>query len=92
MPRVNASMRASRARPRAARRQTATIEIRELDPVRKCGPGTSVQFLYRVIERRPGELPVSHLVYFDRHGWYCEHGRSCAAVGLARTRKSKSRR
>jgi hypothetical protein len=21
-----------------------------------------------------------HLVFFDRHGWYCEHGKQCAAV------------
>jgi len=28
------------------------FRISELDPQAKCGPGTSVQFLHRVIERR----------------------------------------
>ena len=55
------------------------VEVRELDPVRKCGPGTSVRHLLRVIERSEGRA-TSHLVYFDRHGWYCEHGRACHAV------------
>lgn len=57
--------------------------IKALDPVRKCGPGTSVQFLYRVDEQVEGKTR-SHLVFFDRHGWYCEHGRTCPAVAPAR--------
>lgn len=65
---------------------TVRVEIRELDPLRKCGPGTSVQRLYRVIERADGEL-TNHLMFFDRHGWYCEHGRGCPAVGLARKKE-----
>jgi hypothetical protein len=62
------------------------VDIKELDPYRKCGPGTSVKFLYRVIERSDGGS-ASHLVYFDRHGWYCEHGRTCPAVEHARKHK-----
>ena len=57
-----------------------TVAIRQLDPQRKCGPGTSVQHLFRVDEQRDGRHAGTHLVFFDRHGWYCEHGRSCPAV------------
>lgn len=59
------------------------MEVRELDPFRKCGRGTSVQWLYRVIERTGGRA-INHMVFYDRHGWYCEHGRTCSAVGWAR--------
>jgi hypothetical protein len=59
------------------------VAVRELDPQRKCGAGTSVQFLYRVDETVDGRS-TAHLVFFDRHGWYCEHGRTCPAVGHAR--------
>ena len=66
--------------------QPSTVEVRQLDPLRKCGPGTSVRLLYRVIERVDGDL-INHLVFFDRHGWYCEHGRSCPSVAHARKYK-----
>lgn len=59
------------------------VAVRELDPHRMCGAGTSVQFLYRVDESVDGRASA-HLVFFDRHGWYCEHGRSCPAVAHAR--------
>jgi hypothetical protein len=59
------------------------VAIKPLDPVQKCGPGTSVQFLYRVDESVDGRI-TAHLVFFDRHGWYCEHGRTCPAVGHAK--------
>ena len=61
----------------------AHMEVKPLDPLRKCGPKTTVQFLYRVDEQVDGKS-TPHLVFFDRHGWYCEHGRSCPAVGHAR--------
>jgi hypothetical protein len=54
--------------------------IKALDSLRKCGPGTSVQLLFRVDERRVDGGGTTHLVYFDKHGWYCEHGRTCPAV------------
>ena len=60
-----------------------SVRIRELDPVARCGPGTSVQRLYRVDELLDG-APTAHLVFFDRHGWYCEHGRHCPAVADVR--------
>jgi hypothetical protein len=54
--------------------------IKALDSLRKCGPATSVQLLFRVDERRVDGGGTTHLVYFDKHGWYCEHGRTCPAV------------
>ena len=59
------------------------VAVKPLDPLRKCGPNTSVQYLYRVDEQVDGRS-TAHLVFFDRHGWYCEHGRTCPAVGHAR--------
>jgi hypothetical protein len=56
-----------------------TVKIKELNAQGKCGPGTSVVHLFRVDEVQNG-TPAVHLVFFDRHGWYCEHGRSCHAV------------
>jgi hypothetical protein len=60
------------------------LQIRELDPLRVCGGRTSVTQLFRVDEqlldgKAAGARQV-HLVFNDRHGWYCEHGRSCHAV------------
>lgn len=71
----------TRERPRAPER--TVVRIRELDPYRKCGPGTSVERLIRVDEEVAGRKEA-HLVYHDRHGWYCEHGRTCHAVKHAR--------
>lgn len=56
-----------------------TVRIRRMDPIEKCGKGTSVTQLYRV-EERFDQIRINHLVFFDRHGWYCEHGRQCGAV------------
>jgi hypothetical protein len=56
-----------------------SIRIKVLDPLVKCGQHTSVQQLFRVDEQRGADQEV-HLVFFDQHGWYCVHGRSCRAV------------
>ena len=77
-----------RVRKKPAQRQrttplTSDFQVRELDPQAKCGASTSVQFLHRVIERTDGRV-TNHLVFFDQHGWYCEHGRACPAVGHAK--------
>jgi len=60
------------------------LQIRELDPLRICGDRTSVVQLFRVDEQLVGGKVAGgrqvHLVFNDRHGWYCEHGRSCHAV------------
>jgi hypothetical protein len=62
----------------------AALQIRELDPLRVCGERTCVVQLFRVDEQLVGSKPAGarqvHLVFNDRHGWYCEHGRSCHAV------------
>ena len=58
--------------------------VQELDPQSKCGSGTSVQRLFRLREETATGAVLSHMVFFDRHGWYCEHGRSCPAVPHAK--------
>lgn len=69
----------------ASRPAAPVLQIRRLDPVRVCGDRTSVVQLFRVDEeavvvgKAAGARQV-HLVFNDRHGWYCEHGRSCHAV------------
>ena len=55
------------------------VRVREMDPVQMCGKGTSVTQLFRVDETLD-HARVHHLVFFDRHGWYCEHGAQCSAV------------
>lgn len=62
-----------------------SYQVRELDPLSRCGNGTSVQKLFRIDEKVDGVVRP-HLVFFDRHGWYCEHGRDCPAVSQARKR------
>jgi hypothetical protein len=56
------------------------VRIRPLDPVLMCGKDTSVTQLYRV-EETADSRRIHHLVFFDKHGWYCEHGKQCSAVG-----------
>jgi hypothetical protein len=55
------------------------VRIVEKDPQLVCGKGTTVVRLFRVKERLE-EDRVTHLVFNDRHGWYCEHGPQCIAV------------
>ncbi len=68
--------------------------VKELDPLRRCGEGTTVERLFRVDSSEGGRSEV-HLVFFDRHGWYCVHGPDCAAVAevrdSARSRKHTTR-
>jgi hypothetical protein len=56
------------------------VKVKPLDPFARCGPGTSVEQLYRVDERVDGRAATVHLVFFDQYGWYCVHGRGCGAV------------
>lgn len=57
------------------------VEI--LDPRVIVGARTGVEHLVRVRPRLLNHVP--HLVFHDRHGWYCEtHGAQCASVKLAR--------
>lgn len=62
---------------------TRLMRIRELDPQAACGQGTTVLQLFRV-DDLPFGNETTHLVFFDRHGWYCEHGRECPAVAAVR--------
>ena len=62
---------------------TRLMRIRELDPQAACGAGTTVMQLFRV-DDLASDAATTHLVFFDRHGWYCEHGRECPAVDAVR--------
>ena len=64
-----------------------TWSVRTLDPFRKCGPATTVERLFRVDEKSNGRV-TTHLVFLDRRGWYCEHGRACPSVVYARRHRS----
>lgn len=75
---------ASKGRPRHSNHE-GRLRIRELVPRTVCGPRTSVERVFRV-EARVGETSQVHLVFLDRHGWYCEHGRACPAVAEVRKR------
>ena len=79
----------SKARTKGGKTRTAAappvvrVAVKPLEPQAKCGAGTSVQYLFRVDETVDGRT-TTHLVFYDRHGWYCEHGRNCPAVGHAK--------
>lgn len=77
--------------PEACAKPAPRFSVRALDPLRLCGAGTSVQKLFRVDERIDGRA-AAHLVFLDRHGWYCEHGRTCPAVAQARTQSGRMAR
>ena len=79
---VNPRARGRPFQPKAAPVRKV-VRILDLDPFVKCGRGTSVQRLIRVDEMID-HAREAHLVFLDRHGWYCEHGRTCPAVGHAR--------
>jgi hypothetical protein len=56
--------------------------VERLAPKAVAGAGTGVVAVLRV---RLAPRTPPHLVFLDRHGWYCEsHGISCPAVGPAR--------
>jgi hypothetical protein len=67
------------ARGRDTGVQQRKVRILEKDPQLVCGKGTTVVRLFRVEERLERDR-VMHLVFNDRHGWYCEHGPQCVAV------------
>ncbi len=57
-------------------------EVVRLNPRSVAGEKTSVAEIVRV-RMRSSEPP--HLIFHDRHGWYCEtHGVHCAAVAMAK--------
>lgn len=69
----------SKGKPEAERR----VRVTEKDPALMCGRGTSVERIFRV-EEKGEKSKITHLVFFDRHGWYCEHGAQCPAVSDVR--------
>ena len=73
----------ARGRPSSSTTEGTAITVRELIPEKVCGPRTRVQQVFRVEERVNGSSQM-HLVFNDRHGWYCEHGADCRAVGEVR--------
>jgi hypothetical protein len=81
--RLPAMIRATVREPGARKAPSVLMRIRELDPRSKCGTGTTVMQLFRV-DDLPEDSPRVHLVFHDRHGWYCEHGRDCPAVAAVR--------
>jgi len=82
-PISNARAKAGTARPQAPAPAVRFV-VKPLEPQAKCGAGTSVQYLFKVDQTVDGKT-TPHLVFFDRHGWYCEHGRNCPAVEHAKT-------
>lgn len=71
--------KSSKGKPEAVRK----VRVTEKDPVLICGKGTSVERVFRVEEKNEKSKNM-HLVFFDRHGWYCEHGAQCPAVSDVR--------
>lgn len=62
--------------------------VEPLDPRAVVGPRTGVASVTRV-RLTPSGPP--HLVFQDRHGWYCEtHGAGCSAVGIAMRAREES--
>lgn len=81
--RFPAMMRATIREPNDRREPAELLRIRQLDPRSRCGESTTVMQLFRV-DDLPEDAPRVHMVFHDRHGWYCEHGRECPAVAAVR--------
>lgn len=78
--------KAKKARPdiqASVKPEVPRYSAEPLNPWLICGPDTTVTELWKVRERS-GAATIFHLIYLDRYGWYCEHGRNCAAVPAAR--------
>jgi hypothetical protein len=71
--------RSIKGRRKAKTEVRRSVKIRAVDPLGMCGKGTTVTRLYRV-EEKLDDSRIHHLVFFDRHGWYCEHGKQCSVV------------
>lgn len=78
-----AALKPSRKKQQPATAPERVMRVRELVPQSLCGKRTSVEHLFRVDERCGSEAQT-HLVFHDRHGWYCYHGATCPAVGEVR--------
>ncbi len=71
-----------RGRPRKDEHIVTTFSTRRLD-LSICGPRTNVHKVLSVLESRDKKPFKYHMVFLDRHGWYCEDGPDCAAVKIA---------
>jgi len=80
MKQLRGRLKAKKLKPTGA---LASYHLEPLDPWLMCGPDTTVTELWKVRERRERDIQY-HLVYFDRYGWYCEHGAGCKAVAEVR--------
>ncbi len=86
-PRHSPKSRADRSpAPRPAATQMDLFPERPvvevLDPRTVVGPRTATSAVIRV---RLRSVEAPHLVFHDRHGWYCDtHGATCEAVAVAR--------
>ena len=81
---VGARVRGGAKRKPGTAMSPSRFHVRELNAQAKCGQDTSVERLFRVDELADGAAKP-HLVFLDRrHGWYCEHGVECPAVGHAK--------
>jgi hypothetical protein len=74
-----AKRRATKRGRHAETEPARKVRVAEKDPYQMCGKGTSVERIFRV-EEQDGKSRSIHLVFLDRHGWYCEHGARCPAV------------
>ncbi|HWH52166.1 MAG TPA: hypothetical protein VN651_11545 [Gemmatimonadaceae bacterium] len=81
----------NRGKAKASRPEPSRFRVHEVDPRRVCGARTSVERLFRVDETNDTGARA-HLVFFDRHGWYCEHSADCPAVPHARKFGARSSR
>ncbi|MEO8945328.1 MAG: hypothetical protein ABI338_02435, partial [Gemmatimonadaceae bacterium] len=82
-PGKKATFKGPRQSRQAVPPESSTYKFEPLNPWLMCGPDTTVTELWKVRERRDKETRY-HLVYFDRYGWYCEHGAACEAVAEVR--------
>lgn len=61
---------------------TRLMRIRRVDPGRSMETGETVLELFRMTNAAEGG-DATHLVFLDRCGWYCAHGRDCPAAHAA---------
>lgn len=83
MKRTRGRVKAGKARKAVGPAVPPSYEFEPLNPWLMCGPDTTVTELWKVWERQEDHATL-HLVYFDRYGWYCEHGAGCKAIAEVR--------
>jgi hypothetical protein len=66
----------------AALTATRLMRIRRIDPGGSCEAGETMLELFRMRNAAEGD-DATHLVFLDRRGWYCAHGRDCPAAHAA---------